>query len=249
MADYTSLTVPIAHLPAGEPALSRSLMREPNPDWGASPMGIAAQGVFEHLRARLATVRDRQVAVVLVSDGVPSGCFNGWIRPPDIIAGLGDQQRQTPGIRTFIIGLFSDRDEDAGGEMALGQFAAAGGTMAPFFVRPPEDVSARFLEALNQIRAATLPCEYVIPAAKADTLDFQKVNLHFKGPGREEDIPYVGRADRCDPMRGGWYYDVDPAMGRPARVIACPATCSQFKAGTGASQVSLAYGCRTRTID
>ena len=114
--------------------------------------------------------------------------------------------------------------------MALGQFAAAGGTMAPFFVRPPEDVSARFLEALNQIRAATLPCEYVIPAAKADTLDFQKVNLHFKGPGREEDIPYVGRADRCDPMRGGWYYDVDPAMGRPARVIACPATCSQFKA-------------------
>jgi hypothetical protein len=50
-------------------------------------------------------------------------------------------------------------------------------------------------------------------------------------------------------MRGGWYYDVDPAMGKPTRVIACPATCSEFKAGTGKSQVSLAYGCRTRTID
>jgi hypothetical protein len=249
VADYTTPTVPIADLPAGEPALSRSLMREPNENWGASPMGIAAQGVFKHLRARLATVRDRQAAVVLVTDGVPSGCFNGWIRPPDIVAGVGEQQRQTPAIRTFVIGLFSNRQEDQGGEMALGQFAQAGGTTA-LFVRPPEDVTARFQEALNQIRAATLPCEYVIPAGKVDTLDFQKVNLRFKGPTREEDIPYVGRAERCDTTRGGWYYDVDPAAGgRPTRIVACPATCAQFKAETGKSQVSLAYGCRTRTID
>jgi hypothetical protein len=194
-------------------------------------------------------VPDRQPAVVLVTDGVPSGCFSGWIRPPDIVAGLTAQQSLAPGIRTFVIGLFSDRKEDQGGEMALAQFAAAGGTTAPFFVRPPEDVSARFLEALDRIRAATLPCAYVIPADRADTLDFNRVNLHHKGPAGEDDVPYVGRAERCDPARGGWYYDVDPATARPTQVIACPATCARFKAETGKAQVSLAYGCRTRTID
>jgi hypothetical protein len=247
LADYTQLSVPIATLPAAAPALTRSMMREPYENWGASPMGIAAKGVYTFLRARPPS--DRQPVVVLVTDGVPSGCFSGWIRPPDIVAGLGEQVRLQPSIRTFVIGLFSDRSEDQGGEQALTQFAMAGGTGMPFFVRPPADVNAAFLAALDQIRAASLPCEYVIPAGKADTLDFQKVNLHFKGSTRDEDIPYVGRADRCDPMRGGWYYDVDPAMGRPTRVIACPATCSEFKAGTGKSQVSLAYGCRTRTID
>jgi hypothetical protein len=184
----------------------------------------------------MATVRDRQAAVVLVTDGVPSGCFTGWVRAPDITAGLTEQQRLQPAIRTFVIGLFSDRAEDQGGEAALMEFARAGGTGAPFFVRPPADVSGRFVEALNQIRAATLPCEYVIPAAKADTLDFHKVNLHHKGPSREEDVPYVGQADRCDPMRGGWYYDVDPALGRPTRVIACPATCAEFKSQMGTSR-------------
>ena len=245
--DYTRLSVPIAPLPGNQAALAQSMMREPYDSWGASPMGVAAQGVYRYLRGRPPS--DRQVAVVLVTDGVPSGCFSGWIRPPDIIAGLAAEAGRQPGIRTFVIGLFSDRSEDQGGEQALAQFAAAGGTGTPFFVRPPADVNAGFVAALNQIRAASLPCEYTIPAGKADMLDFQKVNLRYRGPTREEDVPYVGRAERCDPTRGGWYYDVDPAMGRPTRVIACPATCAEFKGSTGKAQVSLAYGCRTRTID
>ena len=245
--DYTRLSVPIAPLPANEPALTRSMMREPYASWGASPMGVAATGVLTHLRARPPS--DRQVALVLVTDGVPSGCFHGWIRPPDIVAGLGEQLRMQPQIRTFVIGLFSNRDEDAGGEQALAQFATAGGTGMPFLVRPPADVNAAFIAALDQIRAASLPCEYAIPAERADTLDFLKVNLHYKGPTREDDIPYVERADRCDPARGGWYYDVPPAMGRPTRVIACPATCAELKAGTGNAEVSLTFGCKTRTID
>jgi hypothetical protein len=246
-ADYTRLGVPVAPLPANEAALTRALDREPNENWGASPVGIAAQGVFAHLRARPPT--DRQTALVLVTDGVPSGCFSGWIRPPDIVAGLAAELRMQPSIRTFVIGLFSERDEDQGGEQALASFAAAGGTTAPFFVRPPEDATAGFLKALDAIRAATLPCEYVIPADKAASVDFSKVNLHYKGPAREEDIPYVATAARCDPTRGGWHYDVDPATARPTRVIACPATCAELKSQTGKAQVSLAYGCRTRVID
>jgi hypothetical protein len=75
-----------------------------------------------------------------------------------------------------------------------------------------------------------------------------KVNLHVSAQGGERDVPYVGGADRCDPTRGGWYYDVDPATGgKPTRVIACEATCRGFKT-EAASQVSLTFGCATAVI-
>ena len=78
-------------------------------------MGIAAQGVFKFLRTRLQTVRDCQAALVLVTDGVPSNCFYGW--DPD--AGHRGRPgravgRMQPAIRTFVIGLFSDRDGGLG---------------------------------------------------------------------------------------------------------------------------------------
>jgi hypothetical protein len=49
-------------------------------------------------------------------------------------------------------------------------------------------------------------------------------------------------------MRGGWYYDVDPAMGRPTRILTCPATCARLQAEPSAT-VEIRYGCATRTID
>ena len=79
-------------------------------------------------------------------------------------------------------------------------------------------------------------------------LDFAKVNVRHVGPAGPQNIPYVERMERCDPMRGGWYYDVPPSMGTPSRVIVCPATCTRFKADTSA-QVDLVFGCATQTID
>ena len=79
-------------------------------------------------------------------------------------------------------------------------------------------------------------------------IDFGKVNLHFKGSGGEEDVLYVGQADKCDPMRGGWYYDVDPATTAPTKVVVCDATCRQFKADPNA-RVELGFGCKTRVIE
>ena len=66
--------------------------------------------------------------------------------------------------------------------------------------------------------------------------------------GTGEDIPYVSTAARCDPMRGGWYYDVDPAMAAPTRVVTCPATCDRLKAEPNAN-VNLVFGCKTIVID
>jgi hypothetical protein len=78
-------------------------------------------------------------------------------------------------------------------------------------------------------------------------IDYGKVNVHFKGTGGEEDILFVGQASKCDPARGGWYYDSDPAAGTPQHVVTCDATCRRFKADPSA-QVALGFGCLTRVI-
>jgi hypothetical protein len=54
------------------------------------------------------------------------------------------------------------------------------------------------------------------PSATGQKLDYGKVNVKFKGTATpDETVPYVERADRCDPTRGGWYYDVHPTAGTP----------------------------------
>jgi len=248
--DYQTLAIPIATLPAGQGPLVRAVEQtNPNPNLGVSAIGTASQGVFAHLRARLQANPGRRVAMVLVTDGVASGCFFGWIRAPDIEAGISGEQRGTPPIPTYVIGLFSDdAKEDQGGPEALARFATAGGTQAPFIIKPPADVVRALADALDKIRLASVPCEYAIPATTTGALDYMKVNLHVSAQGGERDVPYVGGADRCDPTRGGWYYDVDPATGgKPTRVIACEATCRGFKT-EAASQVSLTFGCATAVI-
>jgi hypothetical protein len=76
------------------------------------------------------------------------------------------------------------------------------------------------------------------------SIDFGKVNMHYTGSAGEQTIVYTAGADGCDPNSGGWYYDVDPAAGRPARVVVCSATCQMFKADPNPS-VELGFGCTT----
>ncbi len=60
-----------------------------------------------------------------------------------------------------------------------------------------------------------------------------------------ETIYYVVDAAGCDPMTGGWYYDVDPAMGgTPTKIIVCQETCDSFGLG---GQVDIQLGCTTET--
>jgi hypothetical protein len=249
--DYVKLAVPIADLPGAQTNLLRALdQTNPNPNFGFSPIGNAAQGVFAHLRMRLAANPGRRAVLVVVTDGVPGGCFFGWNGAAEMERGVAGELATPPSISTYVIGLFSEsRDEDATGPAALQRLAVAGGTKAPFLVKPPDDVTPKLIEALNQIRAATLPCEYAIPIPAMGTVDFMKVNLHFRGATGEEDVPYVARPERCDPVRGGWYYDVDPASGgKPNRMLACEATCRRLKSDEKA-EVSIAVGCATRVIE
>jgi hypothetical protein len=240
---YEAPTVTIESLPMAQPALTRALNRkEPN---GGTPMGPAVRGVLKHLQQRLQANPGRKVALVLASDGLPGACDRNDI--PSIAMDLSAAFMATPSIPTYIIGVFSSF-ELARAQPQLDQLAMGGGTSKAFVLTAQDDLNMRLLEALNQIRGAALACEYKIPQPMKGDLDFGKVNVRYTSAAGPENIPYVERMDRCDPMRGGWYYDVHPSMGKPSRVMVCPATCTRFKTEKS-SQVELVFGCATGVIN
>ena len=106
----------------------------------------------------------------------------------------------------------------------------------------------QFLAALNAIRGTKLACDYLVPPPNdGGMLDFGKVNVEYTPSGTSAPItiPYAGAKANCDPMKGGWYYDVDPAQGgTPTKIIMCPATCDKFSADQG-GQVDIQVGCKT----
>jgi hypothetical protein len=56
--------------------------------------------------------------------------------------------------------------------------------------------------------------------------------------------PHVTTSSSCDPLQGGWYYDVDPAAGTPTKVILCSLSCTAVKADA-AGQIDVVQGCQT----
>lgn len=242
-ASYQQLAVPIADLPAAALPFVRTLaMRRPG---GATPMSEAVIGALNHLHARLGAMPDRRAALIIATDGLPSGCSNQDI--PTIADAIYTAAHSfTPPVPTYVIGVLDDMSL-ALGKAGLTELAQAGTTAMPFVLSPTEDLNTKLLEALARIRGDVLPCDYAIPDEKKGSIDFGQVNLHFAGTAGAEDVPYVTRADRCDATRGGWHYDVDPATASPSRVVACPATCSRFKADA-MGKVELRFGCKTIVI-
>jgi hypothetical protein len=149
-----------------------------------------------------------------------------------------------PSILTYVIGVFQPA-QLARSRPALEMMATAGGSGTPFVLTTGADLSMRFLDAISQIRGTALGCEFTIPKPTMGTIDFTKVNVRYNSAGGVEDLIYVTSMDRCDPMRGGWYYDVQPAMGTPTRVRLCPATCDKVKMSAMSSSVQLRFGCKT----
>jgi hypothetical protein len=240
---YEPPTVGIEVLPMGQTALTRALDRKT--PTGGTPMGPAVRGVLTHLRARLQANPGRKVALILASDGLPGGCQRNDIA--SIAADLTTAFGGAPSIPTYVIGVFSAAELPQA-QPQVNMLAMSGGTNEAFVLTANDDLNMRLLDALNQIRGAALACEYTIPAARMGNLDFGQVNVRYTGTAGPENIPYVERMDRCDPMRGGWYYDVHPSMGRPSRVLVCPATCGRFKSDK-AAQVELVFGCATQVIN
>jgi hypothetical protein len=243
-ASHEKPAVPIGPLPMAQ----RPLLRELNASTplGGTPMGPAVRGALATLRAHLAANPGRKAALILASDGLPSAaCEMNDI--PAVAASMAAAFAGTPSIPTYVIGVFAPL-EVMMSQVQLDQLAQAGGSNKAFILAATADLTMRLQEALNQIRGAALACEYRIPAPTAGRIDFSKVNVRYTGSAGPENIPYVERADRCDPTRGGWYYDTAPTTGAPTRILMCDATCRRFKADQG-GKVDLLFGCGTQVIN
>jgi Mg-chelatase subunit ChlD len=241
-ADYEPPVVPIMPLPSAQVALTAALDRK-NPE-GGTPMAPAVEGALAHLRKHVTANPGRRAVLVLATDGLPQNCDVGN-DIATVAAALSAGRAMAPALSTYIIGVF-DPATLAGSPGALAMLATAGGSGNPFVLTPGDDLTQKFIDSLNQIRGAALACEFKIPAATATgQIDFGKVNVRISAPTGADDLIYVARADKCDPMRGGWYYDVEPAMGTPTRVLTCPATCTRLKDAKDI-KVELLFGCQSR---
>jgi hypothetical protein len=238
-ARYQTPIVAIADLPGVQPALQMALAGiVPQ---GSTPTTPAVQGALTALRARAMATPGRKPVLVLATDGLPTTCAANNV--DTAVAQLAGGQMGSPPVSSYVIGVFGPAQLTKS-RPALERMATAGGTGTPFVLMTGADLSQRFLDAINQIRGAALGCEFTIPQPTQGTLDFGRVNVRLKDGAASQDLPYVEGADRCDAARGGWYYDVKPGAGTPARVLLCPTTCTQVKMTAGVS-VDLRFGCQT----
>ena len=185
---------------------------------GSTPTRPAVEGALTFLRTRVMADRNRKPVLVLATDGLPQGCAPG----NTINAAAGQLMTASmagaDAVSTYVIGVFA-QNELSQATLALNQLATAGGTGMPFVLTAGQDLGQRFIDALNAIRGKALGCEFQIPPPKMGVIDYKKVNVRVNIAGGAEDLIYVGSADKCDPNRGGWYYDSDPhddpALARP----------------------------------
>lgn len=234
-ADYASPDVAIATVPGVNSAIIASM--DAHSPSGGTPTRPALEGALKYAREHNAKNPTHKVVVVLATDGVPSEseCVPNTI--PDVKALASSSLSATPSIPTFVIGV--------GGSLTqLNDIAAAGGTSKAYLVDAAGDAVAKFVEAMSDIRAASLGCEYLIPPSKdGSPLDYAKVNVTFTGKdGKTTTLPQVSGASACDATAGGWYYD-DPV--KPTRIRVCPASCASFNSAALGAQVSIVLGCKT----
>jgi hypothetical protein len=255
-ADYRQLALPFGPLP-GALAQATTAIGAVDPTRNSgTPTGVAVTAGLEVLRAQAALSPGRRGALVLVTDGEPTKCL------PELLPGAARAaavreavvqpvvvaRQTTPAISVFAVGVFSQKDITMGFSSVVTEVATAAGT-GPFVIAANRDLTRLLQDAFNQIRRLALPCEYLIPLPANSVLDYGKVNVHLQSASKDEDLPYVTSADRCDAARGGWYYDTDPATGaNPTRVVLCPTACTGIQ-DDPRSKIDLRFGCKPPSID
>lgn len=236
-SDYATPEVPIAPLPGNKTALETSLNKHtPISD---TPTGPALAGAIQHAQAWAKANPTHAVIALLVTDGEPTACQP--IAIADIAKLASDARAGTPSIRTYVIGVLGNKESPSN----LNAISMAGNGANAFIVNTSADVTKDFLAALTSIRGTALACEYELPPSVG--ADYFKVNVKVTNSSGTTTIPFVGTAAKCDATTGGWYYDTDPAVTAPKRILMCPATCTKFKATTG-GKIDIEVGCKTVTV-
>lgn len=233
VADYAIPAVDLGLQPTVAPAIEQVLDAQQMA--GGTPMVQVLLGVSGYLAASARP--DRRPVVVLATDGVPDDtCAGGSADSPpntldNAVAAAKNAFSGTPSIATFVIGVGTELS-------ALDAIAQAGGTGKATLIDTGANAQQAFLDALDGIRKAAIPCDYGIPDA---TIDVTKTNVSYtSGAGATQEFGFVGDAAGCAKAPdSGWYFD-DPAA--PKRVVLCGGTCDLVKKDD-VGHVDVVFGC------
>ncbi|HEY3254891.1 MAG TPA: VWA domain-containing protein [Polyangiaceae bacterium] len=242
LASYAEPAVPIAPLPDSGPALLASLEAQVIDPVNPTPTGPALSGALAAAKTWAQAHPTHRVVAVLATDGVANECTP--LETADLgrlaEAALGGK----PSISTFTIGVFPTAAL-AKGQFVLNTIASAGGSKQAFVIDTSHDLTVEFRAALDAVRSTQLACEFEIPAPEqSEQVNYSLVNVNFKTGKKSSTLPYVQDAAGCDPLSGGWYYDTDPEVEDPTRIVVCPTTCATFESASNAT-VEIAVGCKT----
>lgn len=198
---------------------------------GGTPTNVALKAALQYASDYKKLLPQRNVVVVLATDGLPQDGCSASIANTAAEAAAGFAAM--PSIPTYVIGV--------GNNLAnLDQIAAAGGTTNAFIVN--DGNTSAFVAAMKAIQTKAVGCEYAIPQPQMGVIDYNKVNVKYTdGTAKETTLSNVGAAAMCG-MAGGWSYD-NPA--KPTKIVLCPATCSTVQADAGA-KVDVILGCDTK---
>lgn len=229
-SDYTTPALAIQPLPGVAMAVKDSI-NATSPE-GGTPMGPALEGAIDYAQTWAAAHPDHLTAVVLATDGAPSGCNPEGTA---VVAARAEEgKNQTPSVLTFVIGLGEQLS-------ALNAIASAGGTKEATLVDSGSNAGLEFLAALNKIRG-DLQCTYGMPTPAEGTLDPSRLNVGFREGGTAPVfVPQVPGAANCGLGKyAGWYYDTPT---NPTRITLCKQSCEAVQAG--GIQVEVILGCQT----
>lgn len=243
-------TVAIGRLPGHATNIVGSL-NSTMPNGSGTPIEAALRGGAQFCASFKASTPGEDCAVLLVTDGEPSGCSEDYAT----LAAIAGDAFQASAIQTFAIGI-----GEASFEL-LDQIATAGGTDCdPASPRTACDATTGELQAAlttiretitttttrteirEEIVETPLDCEWNVPAADPGSVfDADLVNVRFTSApsAPPSDFGRVDSADACGAQSIAWHYD-NPAA--PARILACPETCAAIKAASQ-GRIEVLLGC------
>jgi hypothetical protein len=200
---------------------------------GETPLSAALDGALQWTTGYLNGHPGEKAGVILVTDGEPTDCNTS----SSYLSGAAAGALASHGALTFAIGL------EGSNESLMNAIATAGGTGQAYYIGGGADVQTELVAALDDIRDATLACEYQVPSdVNGNPIEPTRVNVLYtpEGATKPDTIGQVnGHADCGD--GGGWYYD---NAGAPTKITFCPATCTAIQTSEG-GKVELVFGCET----
>lgn len=241
---YAEPAVPLSVLPEAQPALARAIQgHEYGEDTTTAP---ALSAAIERARAWSAAHPEHDVVVVLALSGLPTACFEEGATQEEAVADLAALATEgaNDGVKSHVIGVFSEPEIAGGVRELLDGVAEAGGTDHAVVIDSATNASTAVAGALAEIRGLQRGCEFRAP----DADDFDQVNVVLRSNAGAKVIPRVRDAAACDGTQGGWHYDVDPASAAPQRIALCATSCVDLRLAAGAS-VELELGCASRTLE